>query len=109
MMSDLGDDTYDQVRAAAEVPDDAPTPLTIDASVMTDVVPPVAPEPEPPEFQVAPLEEPVLVEVQPVELDLPPAQFADDDAPDEDPGFAEDLHSDITPNAPTNMDFGSGA
>jgi hypothetical protein len=106
MMDDLGDDTYEQVKAAADV----------DVSVLQTAV-----AQDPPDMSAivdAPLLEPVLEastdlapvipEPEPIQLDIDvPISVPDEsDFEEQASGLAEDLSNDITPNAPDNLQFG---
>jgi hypothetical protein len=110
MMDDLGDDTYEQVKADADVdpagiligmdqgavdpPADAPA--EVDAGFLLPAV-------DVGQDLAAQIPEPVQLDVQ---FEVPISASADTDFQDDAPGLAEDLHSDITPDAPNNLDFG---
>jgi hypothetical protein len=108
MMSDLGDDTYDQVRAEAEG-DPAGILIGMDQGVVASpaevdagfLLPAVDTGPEL-DMQI-PEPESIMVEI-----DVPISALEDADFEADAPGLAEDLHSDITPNAPDNLQFGGG-
>ena len=108
MMSDLGDDTYDQVRAEAEG-DPAGILIGMDQGVVAApaevdagfLLPAVDTGPEL-DMQI-PEPESIMVEI-----DVPISALEEADFEADAPGLAEDLHSDITPNAPDNLQFGGG-
>ena len=108
MMADLGDDTYEGVKEAAEVDpagiligmDTAPTMQDAMAATPIDLGAPVVETELLPAVDVA---EPIVLDLgEPIVLDL---ETEDVDLA-EAPGLAEELHNDITPQAPDNLDFG---
>ena len=109
MMVDLGDDTYEGVKEAAEVDpagiligmDTAPTMQ--DAMAATPIVDLGAPLVETELLPAVDVAEPIVLDLgEPIVLDL---ETEDVDLA-EAPGLAEELHNDITPQAPDNLDFG---
>jgi hypothetical protein len=109
MMADLGDDTYEGVKEAAEVDpagiligmDTAPTMQ--DAMAATPIVDLGAPLVETELLPAVDVADPIVLDLgEPIALDL---ETEDVDLT-EAPGLAEELHNDITPQAPDNLDFG---